>query len=102
MALTVVSGCALPLKAVELSRVKDEKTLDFFFREVEVMRVSYQRTSTLQQQYNCCWIASRIPFSLLSSNLNLVKEGVEAVIFLFYSYCCIIVKEELRLIALLP
>lgn len=26
------------LKAVELSRVKDEKSLDFFFREVEVMR----------------------------------------------------------------
>lgn len=26
-------------KAVELSRVKDEKSLDFFFREVEVMRV---------------------------------------------------------------
>lgn len=27
------------MKAVELSRVKDEKSLDFFFREVEVMRV---------------------------------------------------------------
>lgn len=27
-------------KAVELSRVKDEKSLNFFFREVEVMRVS--------------------------------------------------------------
>ena len=30
---------AVPFKAVELSRVKDEKSLDFFFREVEVMRV---------------------------------------------------------------
>lgn len=26
-------------QAVELSRVKDEKTLDFFYKEVEVMRV---------------------------------------------------------------
>ncbi|CAM9623497.1 unnamed protein product, partial [Scytosiphon promiscuus] len=32
------SGKKYALKAVELSRVKDEKSLDFFFREVEVMR----------------------------------------------------------------
>lgn len=38
-----VRMCAAQLRfvqAVELSRVKDEKSLDFFFREVEVMRVS--------------------------------------------------------------
>ncbi|CAN0076719.1 unnamed protein product [Pylaiella littoralis] len=32
------SGKKYALKAVELSRVKDEKSLEFFFREVEVMR----------------------------------------------------------------
>lgn len=35
-----VAGAGVVLsQAVELSRVKDEKSLDFFFREVEVMRV---------------------------------------------------------------